>query len=93
LRSLYNETISEFLVPGLLTDQVNEFHAARQRLSANVADSSSFIKGLVVRAEDARMQCDMCVGLHIYIRYYIYFNILSFCPHPCPHSYQALSLR
>jgi hypothetical protein len=39
--------------------QVDDCHAARQRLAAGLADSSSLVKGLVVRAEDARSRGDM----------------------------------
>ena len=39
--------------------QVDEFHAVRQKLSAEMADHSNLIRSLVVRAEDARLMGDM----------------------------------
>ena len=39
--------------------QVDDFHKVRQRLTAEMADNSSVIRNLVVRAEDARMMNDM----------------------------------
>lgn len=42
-----------------LLTKVNECHAARQRLAAGLADSSSLVKGFVVRAEDARSRGDI----------------------------------
>ena len=42
--------------------QVDEFHAVRQRLTAEMADHSNLIRSLVVRAEDARLLGDMYVA-------------------------------
>lgn len=39
--------------------RVEEYHATRQRLSAEMADHSGVIRTLVVRAEDARLMGDM----------------------------------
>ena len=39
--------------------QVDEFHSARQKLTAEMADHSNLIRSLVVRAEDARLMGDM----------------------------------
>ena len=51
--SLFALTIAVFV------DQVEDFHAARQRLTAEMADNSNLMKSLVVRAEDARLMGDM----------------------------------
>lgn len=40
-------------------ERVEEYHATRQRLSAEMADHSGVIRTLVVRAEDARLMSDM----------------------------------
>ncbi|XP_070565580.1 BBSome complex member BBS2-like [Ptychodera flava] len=39
--------------------KVDEFHAVRQKLTAEMADHSNLIRSLVVRAEDARLMGDM----------------------------------
>ncbi|XP_033117827.1 Bardet-Biedl syndrome 2 protein homolog [Anneissia japonica] len=39
--------------------KVDEYHAVRQKLTAEMADHSNLIRSLVVRAEDARLMCDM----------------------------------
>ncbi len=39
--------------------QVDEYHSARQKLTAEMADHSNLIRSLVVRAEDARLMGDM----------------------------------
>ncbi|XP_005991756.1 Bardet-Biedl syndrome 2 protein homolog [Latimeria chalumnae] len=39
--------------------QVDEYHSVRQKLSAEMADHSSFIRSMLVRAEDARLMGDM----------------------------------
>lgn len=39
--------------------QVDELHAVRQKLTAEMADHSNLIRSLVVRAEDARLMGDM----------------------------------
>ena len=39
--------------------QVDEFHAVRQRMTAEMADHSNLIRSLVVRAEDSRLMGDM----------------------------------
>ena len=39
--------------------KVDEFHAAGQKLTAEMADHSNLIRSLVVRAEDARLMGDM----------------------------------
>lgn len=44
-----------------LLERVEEYHATRQRLSAEMADHSGVIRTLVVRAEDARLMSDMLV--------------------------------
>ncbi|PAA51154.1 hypothetical protein BOX15_Mlig011015g1, partial [Macrostomum lignano] len=55
---------SEAEFPGLadslksLVDRISEFEAQRQRLSGDMADSSNLVRGLVVRAEDARLLGD-----------------------------------
>ncbi len=41
------------------TTQVDEYHSAGQRLTAEMADHSNLIRSLVVRAEDARLMGDM----------------------------------
>ena len=43
----------------LITFQVDELHAVRQKLTAEMADHSNLIRSLVVRAEDARLMGDM----------------------------------
>lgn len=45
-----------------LLERVEEYHATRQRLSAEMADHSGVIRTLVVRAEDARLMSDMLVA-------------------------------
>eukprot|EP00048_Salpingoeca_helianthica_P003125 m.64126 g.64126 ORF g.64126 m.64126 type:complete len:741 (+) comp12506_c0_seq1:113-2335(+) len=52
----FPQEIEEFTA--LLT-KVNECHAARTRLAAGLADSSTLVKGFVVRAEDARSRGDI----------------------------------
>jgi len=47
------ETLREVLV------RVDDFHAVRQKLTAEMADHSNLIRNLVVRAEDARLMGDM----------------------------------
>lgn len=47
------EKLREILV------KVDEFHAVRQKLTAEMADHSNLIRSLVVRAEDARLMGDM----------------------------------
>jgi Bardet-Biedl syndrome 2 protein len=42
------ESLREVLV------KVDDFHAVRQKLTAEMADHSNLIRNLVVRAEDAR---------------------------------------
>ncbi|KAG7166018.1 Bardet-Biedl syndrome 2 protein homolog [Homarus americanus] len=44
---------------GSVLERVEEYHATRQRLSAEMADHSGVIRTLVVRAEDARLMSDM----------------------------------
>ncbi|KAK3896155.1 hypothetical protein Pcinc_000175 [Petrolisthes cinctipes] len=44
---------------GAVLQRVEEYHATRQRLSAEMADHSGVIRTLVVRAEDARLMGDM----------------------------------
>lgn len=39
--------------------QVDEYHAVRQKLTADMADHSNLIKSMVVRAEDARLMDDL----------------------------------
>ncbi|XP_061177268.1 Bardet-Biedl syndrome 2 protein homolog isoform X2 [Saccostrea echinata] len=39
--------------------KVDEFHAVRQKLTAEMADHSNLIRSMVVRAEDARLMGDM----------------------------------
>ncbi|XP_060561390.1 Bardet-Biedl syndrome 2 protein homolog, partial [Ruditapes philippinarum] len=39
--------------------KVDEYHAVRQKLTAEMADHSNLIRSLVVRAEDARLMGDM----------------------------------
>ncbi|KAK3104019.1 hypothetical protein FSP39_023716 [Pinctada imbricata] len=39
--------------------KVDEFHAVRQKLTAEMADHSNLIRSMVVRAEDARLMSDM----------------------------------
>jgi Bardet-Biedl syndrome 2 protein len=39
--------------------KVDEYHAVRQKLTAEMADHSNLIRSLVVRAEDARIMGDM----------------------------------
>lgn len=43
----------------MLFFQVDELHAVRQKLTAEMADHSNLIRSLVVRAEDARLMGDM----------------------------------
>ncbi|XP_074660116.1 BBSome complex member BBS2-like [Tubulanus polymorphus] len=47
------EKLREILV------KVDEYHAVRQKLTAEMADHSNLIRSLVVRAEDARLMDDM----------------------------------
>lgn len=47
------EKLREILV------KVDEYHAVRQKLTAEMADHSNLIRSLVVRAEDARLMGDM----------------------------------
>ena len=47
------ETLREVLM------RVDDFHAVRQKLTAEMADHSNLIRNLVVRAEDARLMGDM----------------------------------
>lgn len=42
--------------------QVGEFHAVRQKLTAELADQSNLVKALIVRAEDYRFMGDLCVS-------------------------------
>ncbi|KAJ7383532.1 Bardet-Biedl syndrome 2 protein [Desmophyllum pertusum] len=44
--------------------KVDELHAVRQKLTAEMADHSNLIRSLVVRAEDARLMGDMLVLLN-----------------------------
>lgn len=39
--------------------KVDEYHAVRQKLTAEMADHSNLIRSMVVRAEDARLMGDM----------------------------------
>ena len=39
-----------------------EYQTTRQKLSAELADHSTVIRGLIVRAEDARLMGDLWVG-------------------------------
>ncbi|XP_066971024.1 Bardet-Biedl syndrome 2 protein homolog isoform X2 [Macrobrachium rosenbergii] len=50
---------SELEQLGTVLERVEEYHATRQRLSADMADHSGVIRTLVVRAEDARLMFDM----------------------------------
>ena len=43
----------------MLFFKVDELHAVRQKLTAEMADHSNLIRSLVVRAEDARLMGDM----------------------------------
>ena len=52
---LNTSSLSLFLSP----PQVDELHAVRQKLTAEMADHSNLIRSLVVRAEDARLMGDM----------------------------------
>ena len=42
--------------------KVDEYNAIRLKLTAEMADSSNVVKTLVIKAEDARILGDMCVG-------------------------------
>lgn len=42
-----------------ILEKVDEYHAAGQKLTAEMADHSNVIKNLVIRAEDARLLGDM----------------------------------
>ncbi|MPC23799.1 Bardet-Biedl syndrome 2 [Portunus trituberculatus] len=53
-----------------LLERVEEYHATRQRLSAEMADHSGVIRTLVVRAEDARLMSDMESMRHWYRELY-----------------------
>ena len=53
---------SELEQLGSILERVEEYHATRQRLSADMADHSGVIRTLVVRAEDARLMFDMLVS-------------------------------
>ncbi|XP_050687071.1 Bardet-Biedl syndrome 2 protein homolog [Eriocheir sinensis] len=53
-----------------LLERVEEYHATRQRLSAEMADHSGVIRTLVVRAEDARLMSDMQSMKHWYRELY-----------------------
>ena len=44
---------------GVYGFQVDEYHSAHQKLSADMADNSNLIRSLLVRAEDARLMRDM----------------------------------
>jgi hypothetical protein len=44
----------------------------RDRLSGDVADLSSLIKGLLIRAEDARLMRDMYVLFDLYLNVFFY---------------------
>eukprot|EP00741_Cyanophora_paradoxa_P010844 tig00020544_g10484.t1 len=50
--------------------KVDEFNTVRLRLTADVADTSNFVKTLVVRAEDARMLGDMQLMRKMYQHLY-----------------------
>lgn len=54
-----------------LLERVEEYHATRQRLSAEMADHSGVIRTLVVRAEDARLMSDMLVN-QIYLCFHLF---------------------
>ena len=45
----------------MYSDQVDEYHSVRQKLTSEMADHSNLIRSLVVRAEDARLMGDMYV--------------------------------
>ncbi|WAR01687.1 BBS2-like protein [Mya arenaria] len=61
--------------------KVDEYHAVRQKLTAEMADHSNLIRSLVVRAEDARLMGDiiltfqfknpLCILYHQMIKYCI----------------------
>ena len=43
-------------------DKVSDLHAARQKLSVEIADQSNLAKSLLLRAEDYRIMGELCVG-------------------------------
>lgn len=49
----------------VLLQEVEEYNSVRQRLNAEMADSSQIIKTLVIKAEDARILRDMFVDIAI----------------------------
>ncbi|XP_076033729.1 BBSome complex member BBS2-like [Oratosquilla oratoria] len=54
-----------------LLQHVDEYHATRQRLSAEMADHSGVIRTMVVRAEDARLMGDMASMKQWYSELYV----------------------
>ena len=50
---------SQTVLVVIIVIQVDELHAVRQKLTAEMADHSNLIRSLVVRAEDARLMGDM----------------------------------
>uniref|UniRef100_A0AC11CI36 Bardet-Biedl syndrome 2 n=2 Tax=Caprinae TaxID=9963 RepID=A0AC11CI36_SHEEP len=53
-----------------LSGEVDEYHSAHQKLSADMADNSNLIRSLLVRAEDARLMRDMKTMKNRYMELY-----------------------
>eukprot|EP00758_Cryptobia_borreli_P002129 Tbor_TRINITY_DN2811_c0_g1::TRINITY_DN2811_c0_g1_i1::g.23247::m.23247/K16747/BBS2; Bardet-Biedl syndrome 2 protein len=49
----------EFEALNSLFEKVEEYSAIRTKLTAEMADSAHYVKALIVKAEDARIQCEM----------------------------------
>lgn len=43
----------------MFVSQVDEFHSVHQKLTADMADHSNYIRNMLVQAEDARLMADM----------------------------------
>ena len=56
---VFRKLVRPFKFLGVYGFQVDEYHSAHQKLSADMADNSNLIRSLLVRAEDARLMGDM----------------------------------
>uniref|UniRef100_A0AC11CI73 Bardet-Biedl syndrome 2 n=1 Tax=Ovis aries TaxID=9940 RepID=A0AC11CI73_SHEEP len=67
---LVKKLVRPFKFLGVYGFQVDEYHSAHQKLSADMADNSNLIRSLLVRAEDARLMRDMKTMKNRYMELY-----------------------